>query len=99
MKKRIALLLGLVLVITALAGCSNAEGSQEGEFTPGENGVVKVYNWGDYIDESVIDMFEAETGIEVVYDMFENNEEMYPHCSQTCRTQLQCLSALKRKRT
>lgn len=78
MKKRIALLLALVLVLTALAGCSNAEGSQEGEFTPGENGVVKVYNWGDYIDESVIDMFEAETGIEVVYDVFQNNEEMYP---------------------
>ena len=37
-----------------------------------------VYNWGEYIDESVIDDFEKETGIQVVYDVFETNEEMYP---------------------
>ena len=27
-----------------------------------------VYNWGEYIDESVIDLFEEETGIHVTYD-------------------------------
>ena len=32
----------------------------------------------EYIDESVIEEFEEETGIEVVYDLFETNEEMYP---------------------
>ena len=37
-----------------------------------------VYNWGEYIDESVITQFEEETGIKVTYDMFETNEEMYP---------------------
>lgn len=37
-----------------------------------------VYNWGEYIDEEVVEMFEAETGITVTYDMFETNEEMYP---------------------
>lgn len=37
-----------------------------------------VYNWGEYIDEEVIEMFEEETGIKVTYDMFETNEEMYP---------------------
>lgn len=37
-----------------------------------------VYNWGEYIDESVIEEFEAETGIHVTYDLFETNEEMYP---------------------
>ncbi|RGY96284.1 extracellular solute-binding protein [Clostridium sp. AM58-1XD] len=37
-----------------------------------------VYNWGEYIDESVIDQFEQETGIQVTYDLFETNEEMYP---------------------
>ncbi|HHT97988.1 MAG TPA: ABC transporter substrate-binding protein [Clostridiales bacterium] len=39
---------------------------------------VYVYNWGEYIDEEVISMFENETGIKVVYDEFETNEEMYP---------------------
>ena len=37
-----------------------------------------MYNWGEYIDPSVIEEFEAETGIRVTYDLFETNEEMYP---------------------
>ena len=40
--------------------------------------VVYVYNWGDYIDTDVLDQFEEETGIKVVYDEFETNESMYP---------------------
>ncbi len=39
---------------------------------------VVVYNWGEYIDPVVIDMFEEETGITVVYEEFETNESMYP---------------------
>lgn len=35
---------------------------------------VRVYNWSDYIDKSVIDDFEATTGIEVIYDVFDSNE-------------------------
>ena len=35
---------------------------------------VNVYNWSDYIDESIIKEFEAETGIKVVYDVFDSNE-------------------------
>ncbi|MEL6966524.1 MAG: polyamine ABC transporter substrate-binding protein [Pseudomonadota bacterium] len=36
--------------------------------------VVNVYNWSDYIDESIIKDFEKETGIKVVYDVFDSNE-------------------------
>lgn len=39
--------------------------------------VLKVYNWGDYIDEEVLSIFEEETGIRVIYDNFETNEDMY----------------------
>ena len=38
---------------------------------------ISVYNWGDYIDPVVLDMFEEETGIEVIYEIFETNEDMY----------------------
>ncbi len=38
---------------------------------------IKVYNWGDYIAPGVIDQFEEETGIRVIYEMFETNEDMY----------------------
>ena len=39
---------------------------------------VIVYNWGEYIDPNVLDIFEEETGITVVYEEFETNESMYP---------------------
>ena len=35
---------------------------------------VNVYNWSDYIDESIVKDFEMETGIKVVYDVFDSNE-------------------------
>ena len=38
---------------------------------------ISVYNWGDYVDPQVIDIFEAETGIRVIYETFETNEDMY----------------------
>lgn len=39
---------------------------------------VVVYNWGEYIDPEVLDLFEKETGITVVYEEFETNEGMFP---------------------
>ena len=44
--------------------------------------ILKIYNWGDYIDEDLIgdfeDWYQAETGktITVEYDTFETNEDM-----------------------
>lgn len=42
------------------------------------NEQVIVYNWGEYLDPEVLNIFEEETGIEVVYDEYETNETMYP---------------------
>ena len=42
------------------------------------NGQVIVYNWAEYIDPEIIDLFEEETGIDVIYEEFETNEIMYP---------------------
>ena len=38
---------------------------------------LTVFNWYDYIDPTVLEMFEEETGIKVSYVNFTNNEEMY----------------------
>ncbi len=58
----------LALLSTALlSGCSKNDGEK-----------VYVYNWGEYIDLEVLELFEKETGIEVVYEEFEMNEDMYP---------------------
>ncbi|WP_366248009.1 ABC transporter substrate-binding protein [Terribacillus aidingensis] len=43
---------------------------------------LTVYNWGDYIDPEVIDDFEKETGITVVYETFDSNEAMMTKIQQ-----------------
>ncbi|MGV2121722.1 polyamine ABC transporter substrate-binding protein [Agrobacterium vitis] len=35
---------------------------------------VHVYNWSDYIDPQILEDFTKETGIKVVYDVFDNND-------------------------
>ena len=35
---------------------------------------VRVYNWSDYIDESLLSKFEEETGLDLIYDVFDSNE-------------------------
>jgi putrescine transport system substrate-binding protein len=39
-----------------------------------QQGEVHIYNWSDYIAEDTIAKFEEETGIEVVYDVYDSNE-------------------------
>lgn len=68
MKKSLKMLLLIMILTVVLAstGCSNENQT-----------VLNVYNWGDYIDESVIDEFEKEFNIKVNYEDFATNEEMY----------------------
>lgn len=35
---------------------------------------VRVYNWSDYIDEALLEKFEQETGLKLIYDVFDSNE-------------------------
>ena len=35
---------------------------------------VRVYNWSDYIDESSACKIHAETGLKLIYDVFDSNE-------------------------
>lgn len=49
-------------------------------------GDLYVYNWGEYIDPEVIEMFEEETGYKVHYEEFETNEEMYAIIAKGART-------------
>lgn len=39
--------------------------------------IVRVYNWSDYIPNDVLDDFTKETGINVEYSTYDNNEIMY----------------------
>ncbi len=69
MKKTVfALVLTLVMVMSltfGLTGCGSS------------GPVVNVYNWGEYIDEDLLDKFTEETGIRVNYDTYSDNESLY----------------------
>ena len=39
-----------------------------------EEPVVRVYNWSDYMDDAVLGDFTRETGVKVVYDVFDSND-------------------------
>ncbi|MET1413836.1 polyamine ABC transporter substrate-binding protein [Roseibium sp. HPY-6] len=45
-----------------------------GSVAHAQDRTVNVYNWSDYIDESILEDFTKETGIKVVYDVFDSNE-------------------------
>lgn len=77
MKKSLALLSAAALTLGALSGCGGTQSGTADDPGAADKGVVNVYNWGVYIDESVLEDFTAETGIKVVYDTFESNEAMY----------------------
>ena len=71
--KRILLLLLALLMALTLTGCQS--GGQVSGSKPVEQ-VVNVFNWEDYIDPDVINLFEQETGIKVNYMCFTTVEDM-----------------------
>ena len=93
MKKILALTLTLAMVMAlALSGCSveKVDESGDGSFTaadgsaPSGSGaqttgdrVVNVCSWGEYLDMSLIEEFEAQTGITVNYKTTDSNETLY----------------------
>lgn len=69
MKKKSFLIIALILL---LSSCSSKEKNQ-----------VVVFNAGEYLDMDLIHDFEKETGIEVVYETFTSDEEMFIKLSQS----------------
>ena len=54
----------LLTMTAAVALMAGAASAQE----------VRVYNWSDYIDEDLLAKFQSETGIRLIYDVFDSNE-------------------------
>ena len=59
---------GMALLLTACSGGANAPAPVNTEK------LVNLYNWGDYMDPSVIPAFEKEYGIRVTYDVYDSDE-------------------------
>lgn len=60
--------------LTAVAVAAVAVVSGFNSAAAEEEKILNIYNWSDYIDPEIIPMFEKETGIKVVYDIFDSNE-------------------------
>ncbi len=54
------------MLAASLTGC----GSEEPQ-------VLNLYNWSEYMPQEVLDRFQEETGIQVVYTTYDSNEAMY----------------------
>lgn len=81
MKKILSIILTFVLAI-ALIGCGNkaesktSSSSSESTESGGYAKELYIYNWTEYIPQSVFDAFEKEYGIKVVQSTFTSNEEL-----------------------
>ena len=69
------LFLVIGVIVAALAIFLNFDSSNIQKSDVAEKvGELNIYNWSDYIAEDTISNFEAETGIDVTYDMYDSNE-------------------------
>lgn len=71
--------IGLFVTASVLVACGGGGTPAAGE-TPaagGEDKLLNLFGWSEYIPQSLLDGFTAETGIKVNYDAFASNEEMY----------------------
>jgi len=79
MRKGIAATVVAMSAALLLAACGKKSGepttaADGAPATAGEEKVLNVYNWSDYIEPEVLTQFTAETGIRVNYDVFDSNE-------------------------
>jgi putrescine transport system substrate-binding protein len=62
-----------IAALQLIAACGDG-GDTAGAASTGEEKVLHVYNWVDYIGPTTIADFETKTGIKVVYDTYDSNE-------------------------
>lgn len=79
MKKIVQMFLVISIVSALLLYATSKLNSSQG-FTSSDT--LTIYNWGDYIDTDLIDRFEEETGIKVIYETFDSNEAMMTKIEQ-----------------
>ena len=69
-----AALLAASLVLAACGDKAEKTGAAQTAAAGGEEAVLNIYNWPDYITDDMVANFEKETGIKVNYQTFESNE-------------------------
>ena len=80
MKKLFAAIVVLVAVIAGLMVWNHQLTAKQSAISSTKTLVI--YNWGDYIDPSLIKKFEKQTGYQVDYETFDSNEAMLTKIEQ-----------------
>lgn len=78
MKRKLLLLVLTMLMMVSITACGSSDKKEAKE-----SGSINVYNAGEYIDPQILNDFEKETGIKVVYDTFASNEDLYIKLTQS----------------
>lgn len=65
----------LVILVVLIAVIAAAYGAYRFGWI-GKKPTLSVYNFGEYIDTAVLDEFEREHGVDVIYETYSTNEEM-----------------------
>lgn len=84
MKRWISLLI-IPFILALLAACSsdgNSESSDSETSESAEGGdqelsdQLYIFNWSEYLPQEILDNFEEEFGVEIIYDTYNSNQEM-----------------------
>lgn len=79
MKKLLQAFVPILIVSIVLLFVISSLNSSQGYSSKNK---LTIYNWGDYIDADLIEQFEKEAGITVVYETFDSNEAMMTKIEQ-----------------
>lgn len=74
-KKRMTIVFLICLFAGVLSSCKKSSDSSAS--AKKEDNTLVVLNYGKYIEETVLDQFEEETGIKIKLEEYESPEEMY----------------------
>ncbi|MEG1043675.1 MAG: ABC transporter substrate-binding protein [Oscillospiraceae bacterium] len=84
MKKILSLILTTAILLSGCAsgGTSSVESKNENDVASQteqkyKGQTLKLYNWGEYTGEHLIENFEKQTGAKVIIEYFDSNEMMY----------------------
>src|SRR5690625_7995484 len=78
MRNRLLISVFGVLLFVGLAGCSGADGENAsgGEVDDELSDELIIFNWNEYMPDEILEGFEEEFGVDIVYSTFSSNQEM-----------------------
>lgn len=77
-----SLIQGTVILLAVVAVLFYVNSQLTNTSSQANSDTITVFNWGEYIDPELVERFEEENGIRVVYETFDSNEAMLTKIQQ-----------------